>query len=106
MKNRSTAPAPIEAATGSPPRLAFGALPPRVVWEGNSSEAEKELARNHLQCFIAAVKGFPPMNRLNNCFGRNALRLLGVLFPLSLLTTRHYASGETVRFADDSDLVG
>jgi len=58
------------------------------------SEAEKELTRNHLQWFIAAMKGFPPMNRLNNCFGRNALRLLGVLFLLCLLTPRHYASGE------------
>jgi len=76
-----------------------------VVREGGS-EAEKELTRNHLQWFIAAMKGFPPMNRLNNCFGRNALRLLGVLFLVSLLTPRHYASGETVRFAGDSDLVG
>src|SRR5258707_5331357 len=106
MKNRSTAPAPIEAATGSPPRLAFGALPPRVVREGGRSEAEKELTRNHFQWFIAAMKGFPPMNRLNNSFGRNAVRLLGVLFLFSLLTPRHLASGETVRFAGDSDLVG
>ena len=46
------------------------------------------------------------MNRLNNSFGRNAARLLGVLFLVSLLTPRHFASGETVRFAGDSDLVG
>jgi len=43
------------------------------------------------------MKGFPPKNRLNNCFGRNAIRLLGVLFLVSLLTPRHFASGETVR---------
>src|ERR1700730_2598494 len=70
------------------------------------SEAEKELTRNHLQWFIAAMKGFPPMNRLNDSFGRNAVRFLGVLFLVSLLTPRHFASGETVRFAGDSDLVG
>jgi len=52
------------------------------------------------------MKGFPPKNRLNNCFGRNAIRLLGVLFLVSLLTPRHFASGETVRFAGDSDLIG
>ena len=46
------------------------------------------------------------MNRLNDFFGRNAVRLLGVLFLVSLLTPRHFASGETVRFAGDSDLVG
>ena len=46
------------------------------------------------------------MNRLNNSFGRNAIRFLGVLFLVSLLTPRHFASGETVRFAGDSDLVG
>src|SRR5271157_4616570 len=46
------------------------------------------------------------MNRLNNSFGRNAIRSLGVLFLVSLLTPRHFASGETVRFAGDSDLVG
>ena len=27
--------------------------------EGGRSEAEKELTRNHLQWFIAAMKGFP-----------------------------------------------
>ena len=48
----------------------------------------------------------PKMNRLNNSFGRNAIRFLGVLFLVSLLTPRHFASGETVRFAGDSDLVG
>src|SRR5271157_3475041 len=52
------------------------------------------------------MKGFPPMNCLNDSFGRNAVRLLGVLFLVSLLTPRHFASGETVRFAGDSDLVG
>ena len=46
------------------------------------------------------------MNRLNDSFGRNAVRFLGVLFLVSLLTPRHFASGETVRFAGDSDLVG
>ena len=46
------------------------------------------------------------MNRLNNFFGRNAVRLLGVLFFVSLLTPRHFAAGETVRFAGDSDLIG
>jgi hypothetical protein len=46
------------------------------------------------------------MNCLNDSFGRNAVRLLGVLFLVSLLTPRHFASGETVRFAGDSDLVG
>ena len=52
------------------------------------------------------MKGFPPMNHLNDSFGRNAVRLLGVLFLVCLLTPRHFASGETVRFAGDSDLVG
>src|SRR6202162_519555 len=46
------------------------------------------------------------MNRLNDSFERNAVRFLGVLFLVSLLTPRHFASGETVRFAGDSDLVG
>src|SRR5258708_24179667 len=52
------------------------------------------------------MKGFPQMIRLNNSFGRNAVRLLGVLFLVFLLTPRHFVSGETVRFAGDSDLVG
>jgi len=30
----------------------------------------------------------------------------GVLFQVSLLAPRHFATGETVRFAGDSDLVG
>jgi trehalose/maltose transport system substrate-binding protein len=46
------------------------------------------------------------MNRLNNALGRNAIRILGVLFLVSVLAPRHFASGETVRFAGDSDLVG
>jgi len=46
------------------------------------------------------------MNRLNDSFGRNAIRLLGVLFIVSLLTSRHFASGETVRFVGDSYLIG
>lgn len=52
------------------------------------------------------MKGVPPINRLHNPFGRIAVRLftgLIVVFELALL---HFVSGETVRFAGDSDLVG
>src|SRR6516164_8594562 len=52
------------------------------------------------------MKGFPQMNRPNIFFGRNAVRYLGVFFFVSLLTPRHFAAGETVRFAGDSDSVG
>ena len=47
------------------------------------------------------------MNRLNYPFGPMAVRFVGVLFLISSsLTPVHYAAGETVRFAGDSDLVG
>src|SRR5262249_23940933 len=71
--------------------------------KGGRGKAEEELTRNYLQWFIVAMKGFPQMNRLNIFFGRNAVRLLGVFFFVSLLTPRHFAAGETVRFAGDSE---
>ena len=74
--------------------------------EEATTKSEKELTSDYLRWFIAAMKGFPQMNRLNNFFGRNAVRLFGVLFFVSLLTPRHFAAGETVRFSGDSDLVG
>ena len=46
------------------------------------------------------------MNLVISSFRRNAIQILGVLCLVSLLTPRHSASGETVRFAGDSDLVG
>jgi trehalose/maltose transport system substrate-binding protein len=46
------------------------------------------------------------MNLVISSFRRNAIPILGVLSLVSLLTPRHFASGETVRFAGDSDLVG
>jgi len=46
------------------------------------------------------------MNLVISSFRRNAIQILGVLSLVSLLTPRHFASGETVRFAGDSDLVG
>jgi trehalose/maltose transport system substrate-binding protein len=46
------------------------------------------------------------MNRLNPSFGRIAVRLFSGLVAVSELALLHFASGETVRFAGDSDLVG
>ena len=46
------------------------------------------------------------MNLVISSFRRNAIQILGVLSLVSLLTPRHFASGETVRFAGDSGLVG
>jgi trehalose/maltose transport system substrate-binding protein len=46
------------------------------------------------------------MNRLNNFFGRIAVRLLGGFVVVTQLALLHFVSGETVRFAGDSDLVG
>jgi len=48
------------SATGSPPGLAFEGLPPRVVREGGTSEAEKELTRNHLQWFYCSHERVSP----------------------------------------------
>src|SRR6266481_8109130 len=52
------------------------------------------------------MKGVPPMNRLNNSFGRIAVRFFSGLVAVSQLVLLHFVSGETVRFAGDSDLVG
>ena len=52
------------------------------------------------------MKGVPPINRLNNPFGRIAVRLFSGLVVVSELALLHFVSGETVRFAGDSDLVG
>src|SRR5215469_6939545 len=91
---------------GLPPALSARvdgcSLQPSLAWEGRG-ETEKGLTSNYLQWFIAAMKGFPQMNRLNIFFERNAVRLLGVFFFVSLLTLRHFAAGETVRFAGDSE---
>jgi trehalose/maltose transport system substrate-binding protein len=46
------------------------------------------------------------MNRHNNSFGRIAVRFLSGLVAVSNFTLLHFVSGETVRFAGDSDLVG
>ena len=46
------------------------------------------------------------MNRLNNSFGRIAVRLFSGLVLVTQVALLHFASGETVRFAGDSDLVG
>jgi trehalose/maltose transport system substrate-binding protein len=46
------------------------------------------------------------MNRLDNPFGRIAVRLFGGLVAVSQLALIPLLSGETVRFAGDSDLVG
>src|SRR5215469_2008694 len=67
--------------------------------EEATTKSEKELTSDYLRWLIAAMKGFPQMNRLNNFFGRNAVRLFGVVFFVSLLTPRYFAAGETVRFA-------
>jgi len=77
-------------------------------WSGKGERAKQKKSLQGITSsgFIATMKGFPPMNRLNDSFGRNAIRLLGVLFIVSLLTSRHFASGETVRFVGDSYLIG
>jgi trehalose/maltose transport system substrate-binding protein len=46
------------------------------------------------------------MNRLNNSFGRIAVRLFSGLVLVTQVALLHFVSGETVRFAGDSDLVG
>ena len=46
------------------------------------------------------------MNRLNNPLGRIAVRFFVGLVVVSQLALLHFVSGETVRFAGDSDLVG
>jgi trehalose/maltose transport system substrate-binding protein len=46
------------------------------------------------------------MKRLNNSFGRIAVRFFGGFVIVSLLTLPHFVPAETVRFAGDSDLVG
>jgi trehalose/maltose transport system substrate-binding protein len=46
------------------------------------------------------------MNRLNNRLGRIAVRFFVDLVVVSQLALLHFVSGETVRFAGDSDLVG
>jgi len=46
------------------------------------------------------------MNRLNNSFGRIVVRLFSGLVLVPQLALLHFVSGETVRFAGDSDLVG
>jgi len=46
------------------------------------------------------------MNRLNNPFGRIAVRLFSGLVLVTQVALLHFVSGETVRFAGDSDLVG
>ena len=46
------------------------------------------------------------MNRLDNPLGRIAVRIFGGLVVVSQLALLHLVSGETVRFAGDSDLVG
>ena len=70
------------------------------------SEAEKRAYKKSPPVVYCSQERVSPMNRLNNTFGRNAVRLLGVLFLVSLLTPRHFASGETVRFVGDSYLIG
>src|SRR5258708_21282811 len=52
------------------------------------------------------MKGVLPMNRLNNCIGRIAVRFFAGFVVFSQLSLLHVVSGETVRFAGDSDLVG
>jgi trehalose/maltose transport system substrate-binding protein len=46
------------------------------------------------------------MNRLNNSFGRIVVRLFSGLVLVVQVALLHFVSGETVRFAGDSDLVG
>ena len=46
------------------------------------------------------------MNRLDNPLGRIAVRIFGGLVVVSQLALLHLVSGETIRFAGDSDLVG
>jgi trehalose/maltose transport system substrate-binding protein len=46
------------------------------------------------------------MNRLNNSSGRIAVRLFSGLALVTQVALLHVVSGETVRFAGDSDLVG
>ena len=46
------------------------------------------------------------MNRLNSSFGRIAVRFFAGFVVVSQLSLLHVVSGETVRFAGDSDLVG
>ena len=46
------------------------------------------------------------MNRLNNSFGRIVVRLFSGFVLVPQLAMLHFVSGETVRFAGDSDLVG
>jgi trehalose/maltose transport system substrate-binding protein len=46
------------------------------------------------------------MNRLDHPLGRIAVRLFGDLVVISQLALLQFVSGETVRFAGDSDLVG
>jgi trehalose/maltose transport system substrate-binding protein len=52
------------------------------------------------------MKGVPPINHLNNPFGRIAVRLFSGLVVVSALALPHFVSSETVRFAGDSDLIG
>src|SRR5258707_13815123 len=52
------------------------------------------------------MKGVLPMNRLNNSFGRIAVRFFAGFVVFSQLSLLHVVSGETVRFAGDSDLIG
>jgi trehalose/maltose transport system substrate-binding protein len=52
------------------------------------------------------MKAFPSKKRPYHCFRRNLVRLVGAFFLVSLSVPRHYAAGETVRFAGDSDQVG
>jgi trehalose/maltose transport system substrate-binding protein len=46
------------------------------------------------------------MNRLNNSFGRIVVRLFSGLVLVAQVALLHFVSGETVRFAGDSDRVG
>jgi trehalose/maltose transport system substrate-binding protein len=52
------------------------------------------------------MNAFSPMSRVRNSTRRNSVRLVGVFVLVIVLAPTQLSTGETVRFAGDSDLVG